>query len=120
MIKRAQGFTRQLYIHEKNIRDLRLAPLCRQSEDQQVALCWLRMVPGIPMTGKLKEEEKQEGEKKEARVVVAGKPHVLLSGDSIQQLQLGREAATHGLVSHQQRAQLLRVKQQSGFNMDSL
>lgn len=42
----------------------------------------------------------------EALAVVAGKPHVLLSGDSFHQLQPRREAATRGLVSHQQRAQL--------------
>lgn len=52
-----------------------------------MALCWLRTVPGIAMTGKLKEEEKEEGKNKEKFAVealdaVAGKPHVFLSGDS--------------------------------------
>lgn len=81
-------------MHQRNIRDSRLVPLWRQSEDQQVAPGCLRMVPGIKMTGKLKEEEKEDGKNK---IYSLWEPSM-----------------------QRQRAQLVRVKQQSGFNMDSL
>lgn len=80
-----------------------------------MALRWLKVGPGITVTGKLREKVKKKTKKNEeekqgivsveALDAVAGKPHALLSGERFSSVTARK--ATNGLVSHQLRARRL-------------